>query len=117
MTKNEAQKLGNLLLKKLGVEWELEIRENLGWHYAATNGPLNVFESYNGENGKPTYTCLMSDIPKFDGGGAGIWHLDENQSVDPWLSIQRQIKEARKVVDKLNTTVKIAEKILIIKGR
>ncbi len=110
MTKNEAEKLGKKLLKKLGVGWELELWENLGWNYDVTNGPLNVFKS--SFVGEESYSCLMSDIPKFSGGGASVWHLNKNWSNDPWVSIQRQVKEARKVVDELSETVEAAEIIL-----
>ena len=114
--KNEAEKLGKKLLKKLGIGWKLEVWENLGWHYATTNGPLNVSEFYRGKE-EISYFCLMSDNPKLAGGGANIWHLDENWSEDPWICIQRQVKEARKVVDELSKTVEAAEKILVIRGR
>ena len=114
MKESEAERLGKKLLKKLGIGWELNVWENLGWHYATTNGPLNVFSDYYGK--RKSFSCLMSDTPKFSGGGANIWHLNGNWSEDPWVCIQRQVKEARKVVNELSKAVEAAEKILVIKG-
>jgi len=109
MTKAEAEKRGKALLKKLrGDGWKLDIWENLGWHYAASNGPLSV---YGPEKKEETFCCLMSDNPNKAHAGAGIWHLERNYSRDPNLVITRQVKEARKVLDQLTKAVRKAERI------
>jgi len=105
LTRIEATKEGEALLKRMkGNGWKLRVHENGGWHYNVTNGPLYVAPS--AADGK--FFCLLSDKPDQPGWGAAIWttrHTDE----DPNLAVQHELKEARKVVKRINEVIQVAE--------
>lgn len=113
MTKREAERAGNKLLKMMkGKGWKLRVWENIGWHYEAYNPPLSVYSSHVTRNGNQHYHCLMSCDLKEAHFGAGIWSTRGQTSKNPNVVVRKQIKKAREVVDQYMAAVEHAEEIM-----
>lgn len=118
LTKEEAERLGNKLLKKMkGKGWKLRVHENLGWWFNVYNKNLSVSSNdcYKQKKSEKTYySCLMDDNPERHWGGSFIWteRSGKGYRTDPNKAVEYQVKLARKIVDKLNKAVEAAEKII-----
>lgn len=102
IAKTRGQKLVNRLIKKTGGKWKLRVWENLGWHFHAECGSIQVNQS-----GIRKYWTLMSDDITHAGGGCTLWSLDDK--VFPYRGVPEcfstpeeavlaQLQEAKKVV-------------------
>jgi hypothetical protein len=87
---DQAVRDADRLVKRLrGSGWRAEVWENLGWHFRAVSGTVQVFGDRRGENGKWRYTCLISDDVGSPRGGSSLWtdkcpdrcHGDPNEAV------------------------------------
>ena len=56
----KAKKDANALVKKLGAGWEPYVHENLGWHFAANKGVMQVVIHRDG-----VATCYLNTDPQF----------------------------------------------------
>ena len=118
LTKEEAERLGNKLLKRMkGNGWKLRVHENLGWWFNVYNKNLSVSSNDSfkqKKNEKTYYSCLMDDNPEGNRGGSSIWteRGGRGYRTDPNKAVEYQVKLARKVVDDLNKAVKAAEEII-----
>ena len=104
-TEQRARDRGMKLLERLhGTGWALRVWENLGWHYAASNGTVNVHPS-----GNDKFFCLIGSA-QHPTAGLGVWTKDGDKSTsDPNEAVRRSLKLARGVVDDLNETLSAAE--------
>jgi len=106
-TKKEAKAAGKKLLKKMkGKGWKLRVWENMGWHYCVHNGGLSVYPCRS--KGMTKFHAMLSEDCFSD---LGIWSFGFYASVDPNKAVQNKIKDARKVVNELNSVVVTAEGI------
>jgi hypothetical protein len=82
------------LVRRLrGSGWRAEVWENLGWHFRAVSGTVQVTGDRRGEGGRLRYTCLISDDVDRSQGGSVLWtdrcpdrcHSDPNEAVASML--------------------------------
>jgi hypothetical protein len=107
-SEHDARMRGEILLAKMGPDWELVVHENIGWFYHLRTESLSLSE-YADNNGKPTYSVLVGE------GGAGKGHWTFNRKglcYDPWEALGVAIGVARRVVDKDLDLVTKAEAVL-----
>jgi hypothetical protein len=78
------------LVKRLrGSGWRAEVWENVGWHFRAVSGTVQVYGDRRGEGGRLRYSCLISDDAGSPEGGSVLWtdrcpdrcHDDPNEAV------------------------------------
>ena len=79
--KNKAQEL---IKKVKSIGWEIDIWENLGWHYAIKNRYMHL---HNIDN--KYYYCLISNRPN-GYGGMEIW-TDKKFFTDPNKAVQHAV--------------------------
>jgi hypothetical protein len=60
----------NLLALLKGTGWKTRVWENMGWHYAAYSGPVQVYPASAGDN---RFWCMIGSRPEQYSGGAGFW--------------------------------------------
>ena len=113
MTETQAQTRANKLIKKLditGSGWKADVWYNLGWCYAAHDKSrrINVYPVDDKQNTK--YDCLISYTP--GSGGLSLWTDRNNRQYhrDPVQAVNQALKYARNCIDKLNASLKEAEK-------
>jgi hypothetical protein len=107
-TKAQAEKAGKKLLKRLkGKGWKLRVWENIGWHYSARNGPINVYESHT----EGMYSCLLSDRLDDPIGGSALW-TTEFRNKDPNKVVAHEVKAARKQLNEIIDAVSFVERIV-----
>lgn len=107
-TKEEAERLGRALLKKMkGRGWQLQVHENRGWHYSVYNRAMQI----NPCHGESRYYALLGDkdVPQYSGGGLGMWCDVEDYS-DPNEAVRKRLLMAHDVVDGLLSAVREVEK-------
>jgi hypothetical protein len=74
MTKAEATEAAQALKKRMkGRGWKIRVWDNIGWHFAVQNGPLNVHQCGD------KYSCLLGDGVS----GCGLWHSAHDGCFDP----------------------------------
>ena len=105
MTKDEANKAADALLKKMeGKGWKKVIWENMGWHYKVINKTLSVHSTNTGR-----CFALLGDSPHC---GLGCWTNNSGPvRRDPNKAAQATIKDARKQLNKCFALVERAEAI------
>lgn len=85
------------LVKQLrGEGWKPVVWENLGWHFQAVSGPVQVYGDRRGPGGKLRYSCMISD--KEEGsGGSSIWtNQDARSYADPNDAVEVEFLAAAK---------------------
>lgn len=98
-TRAEAIEAGFDCLKKMkGEGWDLEVWDNIGWHFCLRSGPVAVYECV----GPGTYHCLVSDNPKGGAGGAGHWTGDHPSRKDPNQAAKDGVMDMVKKVEQYN---------------
>lgn len=106
LTKAQAQEKGEELLKLMkDKRWELRVWENMGWHYAVRNGPIDVHPAHDG-----SYGCLVAESIDGDGGSM-LWSTNFSHS-DPNKVAAHEVEAAREVLDKITTAIEYAESVL-----
>lgn len=88
-----AEQLRNHLQAHYGVEWNVQVWENLGWHFSASYGFLQVYPSTYGNQTK--YHALLGEY-----GGWPIW-TDNFSSVNPVEVVEHQLKLAEETIANL----------------
>lgn len=86
---NSAIQLKNLLQKKIGGNWKIRTRENLGWFSSVSCGTISVSTpSYGGKD----YLVLVS-LNKLSGSGSGSGVLGKPfGGTDPVKVVKKSIK-------------------------
>lgn len=94
MTKQEVDKLGKKILRKLGKGWKYTIWENLGWHVHWINGSITLnCCTYTGEN----MFYYMIGPPN-----SAVGHIDFTSIEsykDPSKAVKAGIVEAERVIE------------------
>lgn len=102
MEKFEAEAKAAALVNELGDGWEPKVWENLGWHYAATNGTIKIHSARDG------YTAFIGA----DRSAGGKWahHGDtpmealentiEKATSPYWMSLVMSVIKAKDLVEK-----------------
>lgn len=78
------------LVRRLrGSGWRPVVWENLGWHFRAVSGPVQVYGDRRGRGGRLRYSCMVADRLEENAGGSTIWtdpgrghYADPNEAVD-----------------------------------
>ena len=101
--KAEAFAKARALQKRMrGGPWKIDVWHNFGWHYALRMGSLNLFSNCGDK-----YFCLMSDT---HGDSAGLPDWTEDYMYrNPNKAVAKQIKVARRYVNKLDKVVQFVE--------
>jgi hypothetical protein len=79
----------HLVGRLAGSGWKALVWENVGWHFGAVSGPVQVYGDRRGGGGRLRYTCMISDRADGGSGGSLIWterasalsHDDPNEAV------------------------------------
>ena len=96
----------NRLVEQLeGPTWKAEIWENLGWHFQAVSGPVQVYGNRHSRDKKLRYHCLISDRASCASGGSIIWtdqaphdlYDDPNEAVE--VMFKSALSETSRVVN------------------
>lgn len=105
----------NLVVMLKGEGWKPVVHENMGWHYKAVSGPVQVYPS---QDGSDRYWCMIGSEANGSPGGAGFW---TPQRVKYFKDPNRAVKDAMKhvylFVDGINAAVAAAERAMAPKSR
>lgn len=86
-----ADALVNTLKQELGGDWKPRVWENLGWHYSARLGSIEVTCHYS--NG--SVSASVDDVIDQPGGTPMSWYdTDETPCYDPVETVKKQMKVA-----------------------
>jgi hypothetical protein len=107
--KAEAFAKARALQKRMrGGPWRISVWHTNAWHYALRMGSLNLYPTNDGECCDDSkYFCLMSDTHG-DSGGLPAFTEDYTYR-DPNKAVAKQIKVARRYVNKLDKVVLFVE--------
>lgn len=113
--KSDAQrKAQNLVAMLKGEGWKPVVHENIGWHYKAVSGPVQVYPSHDGSD---RYWCMIGSEPNGSPGGAGFW---TPQCVRYFKDPNRAVKDAMTYVypflDRIKAVVAAAERAMAPKN-
>lgn len=96
-----------LVARLKGTGWKPVIHENLGWHYRAVSGPVQVYPT----NLPGKFWCMIGSEPKDSMGGSGLWTPQNTPSFkDPNRAVRNALSHVYPVIENLNLTLKAAEK-------
>lgn len=102
-----------LVSKLCGKGWKSVVWENLGWHYKAVSGPVQVYPAHRGlGDGPNTFWCMVGSSPKDSTGGAGFWTAQHKQFKNPNRAVRHAMSYVYEFVDRVSRTVKAAEKAM-----
>lgn len=109
--KDDAERNARNLVNKLhGKGWKPRVWENMGWHYEAISGPVQVYPSSDGSN---RFWCMVSSDPKRGGGGAGFWTPQRTKYFkDPNRAVKDAMKDVYAFVERVNQVVVAAERAM-----
>lgn len=98
----------NLIAKLKGKGWKPVVFENIGWHYRAKSGPVQVYPSVV-DDGK--YWCMVGSDPKDNAGGAGFWTPQRTRTFkDPNRAVRDAMQHVYAFADRITETIAAAEK-------
>jgi hypothetical protein len=105
MTKDEANKAADALLKKMeGKGWKKVVLEDMGWHYSVTNKTLSVCGTSTGK-----YFAMVGDSSRVS---LTCWaNISKTVRRDPNKAAQQAIHMARTRLNKCLKLVENAEAI------
>ena len=105
--KKEAEKLAKEMVKTLnkdlGGKWETRVWNNLGWHYSAVLGSIEVIESTY--MGKSIYTAYINDEVNVIGGAMSAWFHDSDNAATPDQAVRNAITTANKYMESLKAVM------------
>ena len=93
-TKKEARRLGNKLLKRMrGDGWELDVWQNIGWHYCVRANEVISVYPVSERLDETKYTCLLG------GQNYGVMLFSETFShEDPNVVVEHQLEFAQEAL-------------------
>lgn len=96
----------DLVQRLKGSGWTVQVHENLGWHYTAVSGPVQVYPSGDGR-----FHCMIgSDLPASPG-GCGLWTPQPGHySKDPNRAVRLALQYVYPVVQNFQAVLVAAEK-------
>jgi hypothetical protein len=106
-TKAEATKLAVALVKQMkGSDWRPRVFENMGWHWRAISGPVQVYPSEGGR-----FWSMIGGGPKDSVGGLGLWTPRGCKHFkDPNRAVRDALKHVEARMAELNETLAAARK-------
>lgn len=97
----------NLIALLKGTGWKPRVWDNMGWHYKAVSGPIQVYPSIL--DGK--FWCMIGSRPKDTAGGAGFWTPQRTRCFkDPNRAVKDALGYVYPFVEQVNQTLKAAER-------
>jgi hypothetical protein len=109
MTEVEARTKGAAMMQRLkGTGWKLKVWENFGWHCAAENKFITVFEHDS------RFSALLTTKPECPGVGETYWSEHVNFA-DPNEAVLEQMKTARAFLNKCRRATDYVEKAVGIR--
>lgn len=99
---------GALVSRLRGKDWKPVVWENLGWHYKAVSGPVQVYSS----RGSGKFWCMVGCNPEHNVGGAGFWSAPHKEFKDPNRAVRHAMSYVYAFTDRINQTLKAAEKAI-----
>lgn len=97
-----------LVARMRGTGWRPFVFENLGWHYRAISGPVQVYPSSNGDG---RFWVMIGGNPKNNPGGLSMWTPDRIPHFkDPNRAVRVALLEVERVMADLNETLAAARK-------
>lgn len=100
----------NLVAMMKGDSWKPVVFENMGWHWRAVSGPVQVYPSSANDG---TFWCMIGDDPKASPGGAGFWTPQRTRCFkDPNRAVREAMKHVYEFVDRIDQVVIAAEKAM-----
>lgn len=108
--KNDAEREArNLVAKLRGRGWRSQVWENMGWHYKAVSGPVQVYPSWDGER----FWCMVNSEPNKSTGGAGFWTPQTTRNFkDPNRAVKDAMRYVYEFVRRVNEVVAAAERAM-----
>lgn len=109
--KDDAQREAqNLIAQLYGAGWKPIVHENMGWHYKAVSGPVQVYPSGVGDG---RYWCMVGSNPEGDIGGAGFWTPQRTRCFkDPNRAVKDAMTHVYAFVERVNQVVVAAERAM-----
>lgn len=106
--KQDAERDAKVLVATLkGTGWKSHVWENMGWHYKAVSGPVQVYPSGTG-NG---FWCMIGSEPGECVGGAAFWTPQRNRTFkDPNHAIKDAMRHVYAFTERIKETVAMAER-------
>lgn len=113
-SKKEAVALAKELLKKMTLPgFEIDVWENLGWHYRVKSAYFSVDEGYGETKAHVYYTAMMNETgQKSACHSSGYFGTSFSKAADPNEAVEKCIKDAYKVHLEIGETLqKICESV------
>lgn len=109
--KDDAERNARNLVGQLkGKGWKSQVWENMGWHYKAVSGPVQV---YPWTNGGDRFWCMVGSDAKGSAGGAGYWTPQRVKHFkDPNRAVKDAMKHVYAFVERVNQVVTAAEQAM-----
>lgn len=106
--KDDAEReVRNLIAKLKGKGWKPRVWENIGWHYSAFSGPVQVYPFGMGDS----FWCMVGPRSKDNVGGAGFWTPSRTKCFkDPNRAVRDAMRYVYEFADQVNQTIAAAEK-------
>jgi hypothetical protein len=100
------------LVKKLrGTGWRAVVWENLGWHFRAVSGPVQVYGNRCGPRGILRYSCLISDQLEVSVGGSVLWTTKDKFHSDPNQAVEHELRSAHEALLRIGSVVLVATRV------
>jgi hypothetical protein len=95
------------LVKRLkGKGWRPVVFENMGWHWRAISGPVQVYPSGDGK-----FWAMIGSKPKDNAGGLAMWTPERClYSKDPNRAVRAALRHVENTMADLNETLAAARK-------
>lgn len=102
----------NLVARLKGKGWKPVVFENMGWHWRAVSGPVQVYPSGTGD----TFWCMVGSEPKYCAGGAGWWTPQRTRCFkDPNRAVRNAMKHVYEFRDRIIRVIAAAENAMDVK--
>lgn len=99
----------NLVARLRGKGWKPVVFENMGWHWRAVSGPVQVYPSSVGD----TFWCMVGSEPKRCVGGAAFWTPRRTRCFkDPNRAVKDAMRHVYDFAERINKTIKMAERAM-----
>lgn len=96
----------NLVARMKGEGWKPVVFENMGWHWRAVSGPVQVYPSGMGD----TFWCMIGSEPKQSVGGAAFWTPQRTRCFkDPNRAVRDAMKHVYEFTERISQTVAMME--------
>lgn len=103
----------NLVAKLKGKGWKPRVWENIGWHFKAMSGPVQVYPSAVGDD---RFWCMVGSQPDDNMGGAGFWTPQRLRVFkDPNRAVKDAMKHVYEFRDRITAVVAAAERAMPVK--